>query len=99
MFSAGCVRLENAPKLARWLYGKPLSVKGASVEQRVDLDRPVPVYLAYLTAMPQGSQIVYYDDVYKRDTKVVAALLDKGGNSPAAAAADRPSAMAHTTSD
>lgn len=72
LFSAGCVRLENAPKLARWLYGHTLSAKGLSAEQRVDLDRPVPVYLAYLTAMPQGSQIVYYNDVYNRDATALA---------------------------
>ena len=72
LFSAGCVRLENAPKLARWLYGHTLSAKGSAAEQRVDLDRPVPVYLGYFTAMPQGSQIVYYNDVYKRDTTSLA---------------------------
>ncbi len=72
LFSAGCVRLENAPKLARWLYGRTLTAKDGSIEQRVDLDRPVPVYLGYFTAMPQGSQIVYYNDVYKRDATALA---------------------------
>jgi murein L,D-transpeptidase YcbB/YkuD len=66
--SAGCVRLEDAPRLARWLYGRPLVVtKGMKPEQRVDLDSPVPVYLAYLTAVPDGEQIVDYDDIYGRD--------------------------------
>jgi hypothetical protein len=31
---------------------------------------------------------VKYDDLYQRDAKVIAALLDKGGSSPAAKAAD-----------
>jgi murein L,D-transpeptidase YcbB/YkuD len=66
--SAGCVRLEDAPRLARWLYGRPLVVtKGMKPEQHVDLERPVPVYLAYLTAVPNGGQIVTYDDIYGRD--------------------------------
>ena len=68
MLSAGCVRLDDAPRLARWLYGRPLVVtKGMKPEQHVDLERPVPVYLAYLTAVSSGNQAVYYDDVYGRD--------------------------------
>ena len=68
LFSAGCVRLEDAPRLAKWLYGEPLQVpKGGRPEQRVDLKQPVPVYLAYLTAVPSGSQTVFYNDIYGRD--------------------------------
>ena len=67
LFSGGCVRLEAAPRLAEWLYGTPLQWKGAKVEQKVDLTTPVPVYLAYLTAVPDGDSVVYFDDVYHRD--------------------------------
>ncbi len=74
LFSAGCVRLEDAPRLAKWLYGKPLKVtKGGKPEQRVDLTKPVPVYLAYMTAVPSGDQIVYLDDIYGRDQAQLAA--------------------------
>jgi murein L,D-transpeptidase YcbB/YkuD len=75
MHSAGCVRLEDAPRLARWLYGRALDVpKGGKPEEHVDLDKPVPVYLAYLTAFPEGSETVFYDDVYGRDRARLAAL-------------------------
>jgi len=68
LFSGGCVRLEDAPRLAKWLYGRPLVVtRGMPPEHRVDLDRPVPVYLAYLTAVPSGGQTVFYDDIYSQD--------------------------------
>ena len=67
MHSAGCVRLEDAPRLARWLYGRALEPKGATPEQKVSLDQPVPVYLAYLTAVPSGTETVFYDDIYGRD--------------------------------
>ena len=68
LLSAGCVRLDDAPRLARWLYGRPLKVTpGMKPEQHVDLDRPVPVFLAYLTAVPSGDQAVFYDDIYGRD--------------------------------
>lgn len=75
MFSGGCVRLEDAPRLARWLYGgaEP-STTSSSPEQRVDLPRPVPVYLTYLTAVPSGGRITFLPDVYKRDPAALAAL-------------------------
>ena len=76
MFSGGCVRLEDAPRLARWLYGgKEPSTSSTSPEQRVDLPRPVPVYLTYLTAVPSDDgSITFLPDVYKRDPAALAAL-------------------------
>ena len=67
LFSGGCVRVEDAPRLAKWLYGHPMKTRGAGTEQKVELDTPVPVYLAYLTAMPSDGQVVFYDDIYGRD--------------------------------
>jgi murein L,D-transpeptidase YcbB/YkuD len=72
LFSGGCVRLEDAPRLAEWMFGKELNPKGAGTEQRVDLPRPVPVYIAYLTAMPDGDQIAFYEDIYGRDEAALA---------------------------
>ena len=66
--SNGCVRLEDAPRFARWLFnGRPPSPKGARPEQKVDLPQPVPIYITYLTAVPSGSSIVYFDDFYGKD--------------------------------
>ncbi len=65
--SAGCVRLEDAPRFARWLFGKPLKASGARPEQKVPLPSPVPLYITYLTAVPSGSSIVYFDDFYGKD--------------------------------
>jgi L,D-transpeptidase YcbB len=66
--SNGCVRLEDAARFARWLFnGRPPSAKGARPEQKVDLPQPVPVYITYLTAVPSGSSIVYFDDFYGKD--------------------------------
>ncbi|MES2903465.1 MAG: L,D-transpeptidase family protein [Pseudomonadota bacterium] len=77
MFSGGCVRLEDAPRLARWLYGgQEPTTRSASPEQRVDLPRPVPVYLTYLTAVPSGGSITYLPDVYNRDPAALA-MLDR----------------------
>ncbi len=65
--SAGCVRLEDASRFARWLYGKPIAAQGAKPEQKVPLPRPVPLYITYLTAVPSGTSIVYFDDFYGKD--------------------------------
>ena len=80
LFSGGCVRLEDAQRLARWLYGRPLEAATGEAEQRVDLPQPVPVYITYLTMMPEGTQLATYPDVYGRDRDQLASL----GSSPAA---------------
>jgi L,D-transpeptidase YcbB len=73
-FSSGCVRVEDATRLGQWLFGRPLPVKTKSPEQQVNLPKPVPVYITYLTAAPEGSQIVYRSDHYGRDAMQMAAL-------------------------
>jgi L,D-transpeptidase YcbB len=66
--SNGCVRLEDAPRFARWLFnGHPPSPKGARPEQKVDLPSLVPLYITYLTAVPSGTSIVYFQDFYGKD--------------------------------
>lgn len=69
LFSGGCVRLEAAHRLATWLYGKPLRAKGATPEQKVPMAKPVPVYLTYLTAVPSGTELAFYEDIYKKDVQ------------------------------
>jgi murein L,D-transpeptidase YcbB/YkuD len=66
--SNGCVRLEDAARFARWLFnGRPPRTQGAKPEQKVDLPQPVPLYITYLTAVPSGTSIVYFDDFYGKD--------------------------------
>jgi murein L,D-transpeptidase YcbB/YkuD len=72
LFSGGCVRLEDAPRLAQWIYGRPLEWKGATTEEAVDLPEPMPVYLIYQTAVPDGDQIVFYNDIYGNDRSMLA---------------------------
>jgi murein L,D-transpeptidase YcbB/YkuD len=67
--SSGCVRVEDAPRLARWLFGgtapKP---QGSRPEQEVDLPEPVPVYITYMTALPHPKTgIAFQSDAYQRD--------------------------------
>jgi len=73
--SNGCVRLEAAARLERWLfYGRPPSANGARPEQKVNLPAPVPIYITYLTAVPSGTSIVYFDDFYGRDRMAAARI-------------------------
>ena len=71
-FSGGCVRLEDAARLGRWLFGHDLDWQDAGTEEPVMLATPVPVYITYLTAMPDGGSIAYFDDVYGRDAQKLA---------------------------
>ncbi|HKX36891.1 MAG TPA: L,D-transpeptidase family protein, partial [Rhizorhapis sp.] len=66
-FSSGCVRLEDAPRLGKWLFGKPMAAPSDEPEQHVPLPDGVPVYLTYLTASPTESGIEFLQDGYGRD--------------------------------
>ena len=66
-FSSGCVRVEDAPRLARWLFGRVPKARSAAPEQRVNLPEPVPVYITYLTAAPTAKGIAFRSDPYRRD--------------------------------
>jgi murein L,D-transpeptidase YcbB/YkuD len=69
--SSGCVRVEDAPRLARFLFGGPAPrPAGPAPEQQVDLPEPVPVYITYLTALPDPVRgVVLQRDVYARDER------------------------------
>ncbi|HXC73677.1 MAG TPA: L,D-transpeptidase family protein [Sphingomicrobium sp.] len=74
LYSGGCVRLEDAWRLSQWLFHRELTWEGAGTEEPVPLSPPVPVFITYLTAMPSGSTIAYFDDVYGRDKAKLASL-------------------------
>ena len=66
-FSNGCIRLEDAQQLGRWLLQKPLPAKTKQMEHAVPLPLQVPVYLTYLTATGGASGLAFRPDVYGRD--------------------------------
>jgi murein L,D-transpeptidase YcbB/YkuD len=78
MLSSGCVRVEDARRLARWIFrGGTIFDGDRTPDKRVDLPEPVPVYITYLTAVPEAGEIRFQKDVYKRDP----ALLSRLGSS------------------
>jgi murein L,D-transpeptidase YcbB/YkuD len=50
--SHGCVRLEDAPRLARWLLGKDPPA-AAAPEENILIPRPVPITISYLDPRTQ----------------------------------------------
>ena len=70
--SHGCIRLQDAERLGRWLMGRNPEAASNEPEQNVLLPGPVPIYVTYLTAQVNGGQLSFLDDVYGRDTQVAA---------------------------
>lgn len=65
--SNGCIRLENAEALAKWLLGAAKPPKSKAAEQPVALPVSVPVYLTYLTVAPSKNGVEKLPDVYGFD--------------------------------
>lgn len=76
-FSGGCVRLQDAARLGQWLFGRDLKWEDATPEEHVMLDKPVPVYITYLTAKPDDhGEIAFFDDFYDRDAMAMAGKVE-----------------------
>jgi murein L,D-transpeptidase YcbB/YkuD len=76
LYSGGCVRLEDAWRLSHWIFDKDLTWEGKQPEEKVMLDKPIPVYITYLTAVPDGTSVAFLDDVYQRDGTQVTATAE-----------------------
>lgn len=70
--SNGCIRLEDAQRLGRWLLGREPYTSSPEPEQQVALPKPMPVYITYLTARAEGGRLTFVDDVYGQDARVAA---------------------------
>ncbi len=64
--SNGCIRLEDAQRLGRWLLGREPTTNSNEPEQHLLLPQPVPIYLTYLTAHADAEGLNFVDDVYAR---------------------------------
>lgn len=69
--SNGCIRLQDAPRLAAWLFGAMPKGRDPDVEERVELPEPVPVFVTYLTAEATADGIMFRADPYGRDPAVL----------------------------
>lgn len=70
--SNGCVRVEDYKRLAKFLFGGVVPQgKDPKVEDEVDLPKPIPVYMTYLTAQPTANGIQFMPDHYGRDAHLM----------------------------
>ncbi len=93
--SHGCIRTENPLDFAALLLGNPqwdrAAIDRAIAEGKTvkaDAAIPTPVYITYFTtaALANGEGIISYNDIYKRDDKVVTALNAQTGTTQVAIA-------------
>jgi murein L,D-transpeptidase YcbB/YkuD len=66
--SHGCIRLEDAERLGRWLMQRDPETASRAPEQNVALPTPVPIYVTYMTAQADGGQLTFADDPYGKDS-------------------------------
>ena len=76
-FSHGCIRVEKPDELAAWaLRNNPgwdvarvrQAMKSGKDNQRIDLARPIPVFILYGTAIvDEKGEAHFYDDIYGLD--------------------------------
>ena len=84
-FSHGCIRVEQPVELAKFvLAGMPewteqrivdAMNKGESATLRID--QPIPVVLAYGTALVKNGRDYFFDDIYGQDAVLAAALAQR----------------------
>ena len=85
--SHGCIRTQNIHDFAaeiladdggEWTREKIDATLASKKTVQANFVKPVPVYIVYFSsAASTDGKIINYQDLYKRDGKVLAALLDK----------------------
>lgn len=83
-YSHGCIRVEGALEFAQSLLGPSWSadaiaeVVATGSTVTVDLDEPVPVYVAYFTALASDDgQITFFRDIYGLDAILLRGLRQR----------------------
>ena len=86
--SHGCIRTKNIVGLAKkiftdeanpkWTEAKVDEVLASKKNVQADFVKPIPVYIVYFSsAAATDGRLINYEDVYRRDAKILAALDGK----------------------
>ncbi|RZJ65948.1 MAG: L,D-transpeptidase [Flavobacterium sp.] len=84
-FSHGCVRVQKAKELANliladdknWNARKIDEAMHSGEEKQYGLNRKIPVYIAYFTAMADADgNVAFFDDIYNRDERLARLLYN-----------------------
>ncbi len=77
-FSHGCIRLEKPAELAQWVLGWDAGRVDTEMHGKdnhaVQLPKKIPVYIVYFTAFVQDGHLNFGNDLYDRDSKLVAQM-------------------------
>jgi murein L,D-transpeptidase YcbB/YkuD len=76
--SNGCVRVEDAERLARWIFGAMPRSTDPDREQYQPLREAIPVYMTYLTVGTGAGEPTFRADPYDRDNVVLERFADAG---------------------
>lgn len=83
--SNGCIRLEDADRFAKWLFGHVPKGQDPKAEENIDLPEPVPVYVTYMTAEAGPNGARFRADPYNRDPALLARYFGDGQQQQVAA--------------
>ncbi|MEZ5906176.1 MAG: L,D-transpeptidase family protein [Geminicoccaceae bacterium] len=80
--SSGCVRIEQPFVLAdllmdgdpTWSHARLEAILASGRTTRIDLPKPMPVLLTYYTAWVEDGEVLFREDIYDRDERVLEAL-------------------------
>jgi murein L,D-transpeptidase YcbB/YkuD len=79
-FSHGCIRVEKPAELAQWVLGWPADKVDAAMHgadnHQVNVPQKIPVYIVYFTTFVQDGQLNFGNDLYDRDSKLVAQMTE-----------------------
>jgi murein L,D-transpeptidase YcbB/YkuD len=89
-FSHGCIRVEQPVALAtfvlqglpEWTEARIREAMAAGQPRTVRLAQPLPVLIAYGTALVKGGQTFFFDDIYGLDRALDAALRNRPPRPP-----------------
>jgi murein L,D-transpeptidase YcbB/YkuD len=86
-FSHGCIRVEKPAELAQWALGWPADQVREAMEngkdnRQVNLPKKIPVYIVYFTAFVADGQLHFGNDLYDRDSKLIAEVASAATLSP-----------------
>jgi murein L,D-transpeptidase YcbB/YkuD len=86
-FSHGCIRVEKPAELAQWVLGWPAdkvqqAMHNGPDNKQVNLPHKIPVYIVYFTAYVDNGKLYFGNDLYDRDSKLVAQVQNAAALSP-----------------
>ena len=82
--SHGCIRIEKPAQFAQWVLGWDAArvqqaMHDGPDDHTVMLDRKLPVYIVYFTAYGDAGSLRFGNDLYDRDSELVAKLAQRDG--------------------